>query len=159
MNVNAQTAAAAQVRAAHREQCFDAVRRALGLGDTAGTTGAWLDRIEAVMDGRSVAQVVALIVAQQADLQAHANALAACTGSVRVTVTDVPLTATSTPRPVDPRPYLYHQALAILWVRYNSRSGRATPSQVVKVQRQLSVADLTRMLTERRVVVPPPPGN
>jgi hypothetical protein len=52
---------------------------------------------------------------------------------------------------VDPRPYLYHQALAILWVRYNSRTGRATPSQVIRVQNQLSVSDLERMLTERGV--------
>jgi hypothetical protein len=155
-NDNAQTAAAAQVRAAHREQCFDAVRVALNLGDTAGATGAWLDRIDAIAQGRSVAQVVALIVAQeQAYLQAHANALAACTGSVRVTVTDRGLTATSL---TGERAEAYHDHLATLWAAYNSRSGRASNAQVERIKRQLSIDDLVRMLTARRVVVPPPPA-
>lgn len=54
---------------------------------------------------------------------------------------------------VDPRPYLHHQSLAIRWAQYNSRSGRASASQVVRIMRQLSVADLTRMLAERGVRV------
>lgn len=52
----------------------------------------------------------------------------------------------------DPRSYLHHQALAMAWVRYNSRTGRVSDAQTVKVMRQLSVADLTRMLAERNAL-------
>lgn len=49
--------------------------------------------------------------------------------------------------------YLRHQALAIAWVRYNSRSGRASAAQTIRVQRQLSISDLERMLGERGIEV------
>ena len=52
----------------------------------------------------------------------------------------------------DPRPYLHHQALAMAWVRYNSRSGKVSESQTVKVMRQLSTAELERMLAERNAL-------
>ncbi len=49
--------------------------------------------------------------------------------------------------------FVRHQALAMAWVRYNSRSGRTTEKQEMRVMRQLSVSDLERMLAERGVVV------
>lgn len=49
----------------------------------------------------------------------------------------------------DPRPFLRHMYLAGLWCRYNAQRG--TERQVLRVMRQLSVADLERMLTERNV--------
>jgi hypothetical protein len=52
----------------------------------------------------------------------------------------------------DPRPYLRHQSLAMAWVRYNSRSGKVSEAQTVKVMRQLSVSDLERMLAERNAL-------
>jgi len=51
----------------------------------------------------------------------------------------------------------YHEQLAALWSAYNSRSGRPSPKQVARILKQLSVADLTRMLTERRVALPGAP--
>jgi hypothetical protein len=65
MTVNAMEAAAGAVRAAHREQCFDAIRRTLGLGDTKGDTGAWLDWIDAVAPGKSTDEVVKLTMEQK----------------------------------------------------------------------------------------------
>lgn len=65
MHVNAMEAAAGEVRAAHREQCFDAIRRTLGLGDTKGDTGAWLDWIDAVAGSRSADEVVKLTMEQK----------------------------------------------------------------------------------------------
>jgi hypothetical protein len=44
-----------------------------------------------------------------------------------------------------------HEALAMAWAMYNSRSGKASAKQVQKIMRQLSVADLTRMLAERGI--------
>jgi hypothetical protein len=87
------------------------------------------------------------------DLQAFANALALATGAVSVTVTDSGLTATSL---TGERADAYHDHLATLWAAYNSRSGRASNAQVERIKRQLSIEDLVRMLTARRVVVPPP---
>jgi len=55
---------AAATRAAHREQCFDAIRRALGLGDTKGDTGLWLDWIDAVAPGQTTNEVVTLTLEQ-----------------------------------------------------------------------------------------------
>lgn len=49
----------------------------------------------------------------------------------------------------DPRPFLRHMGLANLWCQYNGQRG--TERQVLRVMRQLSVADLERMLTERGV--------
>mgnify|MGYP003396424985 CR=1 FL=1 len=49
----------------------------------------------------------------------------------------------------DPRPFLRHMALANLWCQYNGQRG--TERQVLRVMRQLTAADLERMLTERRV--------
>lgn len=49
--------------------------------------------------------------------------------------------------------YLHHQALAIVWVRYNSTSGRWTERQVIKVMRQLGIEDLERMLSARGYVI------
>ena len=60
---------------------------------------------------------------------------------------------TLTPATADPRPFLRHQALAMAWARYNSRSGRATAAQTSRIMRQLTVADLERMLTERNVKI------
>jgi len=51
----------------------------------------------------------------------------------------------------DPRPFLRHQSLASLWCQYNGQRGTAI--QVSRVMRQLTTADLERMLTERRVVI------
>ncbi len=59
----------------------------------------------------------------------------------------------NTSETVDPRPFLRHQALAMAWARYNSLSGRATEKQTIRIMRQLSIADLARMLAERGVVV------
>lgn len=50
--------------------------------------------------------------------------------------------------------YMRHQALAIVWVRYNSASGRWTERQMIKVMRQLSIDDLERMLAQRGYVIP-----
>jgi hypothetical protein len=52
---------------------------------------------------------------------------------------------------VDPRPFLRHQSLASLWCQYTGQRGTAI--QVSRVMRQLTTADLERMLTERRVVI------
>jgi hypothetical protein len=57
--------AAMAIRAAHREQCFDAIRRVLGLGDTKGDTGLWLDWIDAVAAGRTADEVVQLTMKQK----------------------------------------------------------------------------------------------
>ena len=51
----------------------------------------------------------------------------------------------------DPRPFLRHQALAIAWCQWNGQRGTAL--QVARVMRQLTAADLTRMLAERGVEV------
>ena len=56
-----------------------------------------------------------------------------------------------TPTLCDPRPFIRHQHLAVLWCQYNGQRGTAI--QVSRVMRQLSTADLERMLTERRVVI------
>lgn len=64
MHVNAMEAAAGEVRAAHREQCFDLIRRSLGLGDTKGDTGLWLDWIDAVAPGHSAEEVLTLTLEQ-----------------------------------------------------------------------------------------------
>ncbi len=56
---------AAAVRSAHREQCFDAIRRTLGLGDTKGDTGLWLDWIDAVAPGKTADEVVRLTMEQK----------------------------------------------------------------------------------------------
>lgn len=61
---NSQIESAAAVRKAHREQCFDAVRRALGLGDTKGDTGLWLDWIDAVAPGHTADEVITLTLEQ-----------------------------------------------------------------------------------------------
>jgi len=58
-------AAASAIRAAHREQCFDAIRQVLGLGDTKGDTGLWLDWIDAVAPGRTADEVVQLTMKQK----------------------------------------------------------------------------------------------
>jgi hypothetical protein len=87
------------------------------------------------------------------DLQDFANSLARATGSVSVTVSDGPVTVVSTKASRE-----YHEHLATLWAAYNSRSGHASRAQVERIQRQLSTDDLVRMLTARRVVVPPPPA-
>ena len=55
---------AAATRASHREQCFDAVRKALGLGDTKGDTGLWLDYIDAVAPGHTADEVITLTLEQ-----------------------------------------------------------------------------------------------
>jgi len=47
----------------------------------------------------------------------------------------------------DPRPFLRHRSLAAVWCRYNGQRG--TEPQVLRVMRQLSTADLERMLAER----------
>lgn len=52
---------------------------------------------------------------------------------------------------VDPRPFIRHQSLAMLWCQYNGQRG--TASQVSRVMRQLTTDDLVRMLTERGVDV------
>ncbi len=49
--------------------------------------------------------------------------------------------------------YADHYTRAAAWVRYNSLSGKATDAKILKVMRQLSSADLDRMLAERGVVV------
>lgn len=54
-------------------------------------------------------------------------------------------------RQCDPRPFLRHQALAIAWCRYNGQRG--TERQTLRVMRQLTVADLERMLAERGLEV------
>lgn len=56
------------------------------------------------------------------------------------------------PATCDPRPFLRHMTLARLWCQYNAQRG--TERQVLRVMRQLTVADLVRMLDERGVVVP-----
>lgn len=48
--------------------------------------------------------------------------------------------------------FIAHYAQAAAWVRYNSRTGKATEKQILKVMRQLSPSDLTRMLAERGIV-------
>jgi hypothetical protein len=49
--------------------------------------------------------------------------------------------------------FIAHYLQAAAWVRYNSRSERSvTEARILKVMRQLSVADLTRMLGERGIV-------
>jgi hypothetical protein len=55
----------------------------------------------------------------------------------------------TTPTVCDPRPFIRHQSLAMLWCQYNGQ--RATAIQVSRVMRQLTADDLVRMLTERRV--------
>lgn len=52
----------------------------------------------------------------------------------------------------DPRPFIRHMALASLWCHYNGQRG--TEKQTLRVMRQLTHADLVRMLTERRVSLP-----
>ncbi len=49
--------------------------------------------------------------------------------------------------------FAQHQALASLWCQYNGQKG--TEKQALRVMRQLTGADLVRMLTERNVVLPP----
>jgi len=49
----------------------------------------------------------------------------------------------------DPRPFLRHQHLAILWCRYNNR--RPTASAVVSIMNRLTADTLERMLTVRGV--------
>lgn len=56
---------AAATRAAHREQCFDAIRQTLGLGDTKGDTGLWLDWIDAVAPGKTADEVVLATMEQK----------------------------------------------------------------------------------------------
>ena len=51
----------------------------------------------------------------------------------------------------DPRPFLRHLALATRWCQYNGQRG--TERQCLRVMRQLTVADLTRMLAERGVAL------
>ena len=58
-------------------------------------------------------------------------------------------TTPTTPTTCDPRPFLRHMALANLWCQYTGQRG--TERQRLRVMRQLTAADLTRMLTERRV--------
>lgn len=52
----------------------------------------------------------------------------------------------------DPRPFIRHMALADAWVRYNSRSGKASEKQTLKVMDQLTADDLRRMLAERNAL-------
>lgn len=49
--------------------------------------------------------------------------------------------------------FIAHYTQAAAWVRYNSAKGTATEKQVLRVMRQLSPSDLTRMLGERGVKV------
>ncbi len=47
--------------------------------------------------------------------------------------------------------FIAHYLQAAAWVRYNSASGKATEAKVLKVMRQLSPADLSRMLGKRGI--------
>ncbi len=58
-------------------------------------------------------------------------------------------TTQAAPATCDPRPFLRHMALANLWCQYTGQRG--TERQMLRVMRQLTSADLERMLTERRV--------
>lgn len=40
-----------------------------------------------------------------------------------------------------------HRMLAVAWANYNGQTG--TAKQLARIMRQLTIADLTRMLTER----------
>jgi hypothetical protein len=44
-----------------------------------------------------------------------------------------------------------HKALAAAWANYNGQRG--TAKQLARIMRQLSVADLTRMLAARNIVI------
>jgi len=46
----------------------------------------------------------------------------------------------------------YHDTLAKLWALYNGQRG--TAKQLARIAKQLTVADLTRMLTARNVLIP-----
>lgn len=52
----------------------------------------------------------------------------------------------------DPRPFTRHMLLAAAWVRYNSRNGKATEKQVLKVMERQSADVLRRMLAERNAL-------
>lgn len=52
----------------------------------------------------------------------------------------------------DPRPFLDHMLLAAAWVRYNSRSGKASEKQTLKVMERQSADVLRRMLSERNAL-------
>jgi hypothetical protein len=47
------------------------------------------------------------------------------------------------------RRFIQHMDLARLWAQYNGQRG--TAQQLSRIMRQLTVIDLERMLTERRV--------
>lgn len=54
----------------------------------------------------------------------------------------------------DPRPFTRHMLLAAAWVRYNSRTGKASEKQTLKVMDRQSAEVLHRMLTERNALPP-----
>jgi hypothetical protein len=64
------------------------------------------------------------------------------------------MTNTNPNATADPRPFLRHMALAAAWVRYNSRTGKATEKRILAVMGHLTVADLERMLGERNIALP-----
>jgi len=47
--------------------------------------------------------------------------------------------------------FIHHLLLASAWARYNGQKG--TEQQTSRIMRQLTIADLTRMLAERGITV------
>jgi hypothetical protein len=45
-----------------------------------------------------------------------------------------------------------HNALAMVWARWNGQKG--TEKQLTRIKRQLGISDLCRMLSERGYVIP-----